>query len=171
EVEAQLASGVTNDLDPDAFQTLMERYGDAQMEFQQRDGYDLEARAQAVLTGVGIGPRDYHRPVESFSGGWKMRIALAGILVLQPDVLLLDEPTNHLDIESILWLESWLQAYRGAIVMTSHDREFMNRLVNRIVEIDNRQITVYSGNYEYYRKEREVRREQQAAAHKRQQDM
>jgi ATP-binding cassette subfamily F protein 3 len=171
EVEAQLASGVTNDLDPDAFQTLMERYGDAQMEFQQRDGYDLEARAQAVLTGLGIGPRDYHRPVESFSGGWKMRIALAGILVLQPDVLLLDEPTNHLDIESILWLESWLQAYRGAIVMTSHDREFMNRLVNRIVEIDNRQITVYSGNYEYYRKEREVRREQQAAAHKRQQDM
>lgn len=171
EVEQQLTEGVTETMDPDAFNALMERYGDAQLEFQQRDGYDLESRAQAVLTGLGIGPADYNRPVEQFSGGWKMRIALAGILTLQPDVLLMDEPTNHLDIESILWLEEWLQAYKGAIVMTSHDREFMNRLVSRIVEIAHRQVTVYAGNYEFYLRERELRREQQAAAHRRQQEM
>ncbi len=171
EVEEILASGATETMDPDEFNRLMERYGDAQMEFQQRDGYDLESRAQAVLTGLGIGPDDYNRPVEQFSGGWKMRIALAGILTLQPDVLLMDEPTNHLDIESILWLEEWLQSYKGAIVMTSHDREFMNRLVGRIVEIAHKQVTVYSGNYEYYLRERELRREQQIAAHRRQQEM
>lgn len=171
EVEEQLSTGATNSLDPDAFNALMERYGDAQMEYQQRDGYDLESRAQAVLTGLGIGPEDYNRPVEQFSGGWKMRIALAGILTLQPDVLLMDEPTNHLDIETIIWLEEWLQSYKGAIVMTSHDREFMNRLVVRIVEIAHKQVTVYNGNYEYYLKEREQRREQQIAAHRRQQEM
>ncbi|RYZ54456.1 MAG: ABC-F family ATP-binding cassette domain-containing protein, partial [Proteobacteria bacterium] len=171
EVEDQLSSGATSSLDPDAFNALMERYGDAQMEFQQRDGYDLESRAQAVLTGLGIGPEDYNRPVEQFSGGWKMRIALAGILTLQPDVLLMDEPTNHLDIETIIWLEEWLQNYKGAIVMTSHDREFMNRLVVRIVEIAHKQVTVYNGNYEFYLKEREQRREQQIAAHRRQQEM
>lgn len=171
EVEAKLASGATESMDPDDFNRLMEQYGDAQMEFQQRDGYDLESRAQAVLTGLGIGPRDYNRPVEQFSGGWKMRIALAGILTLQPDVLLMDEPTNHLDIESILWLEEWLQSYKGAIVMTSHDREFMNRLVVRIVEIAHKQVTVYGGNYEFYLRERQVRREQQQAAFERQQEM
>lgn len=171
EVEDKLSSGATNDMDPDAFNALMEKYGDAQMEYQQRDGYDLESRAQAVLTGLGIGPDDYNRPVESFSGGWKMRIALAGILTLQPDVLLMDEPTNHLDVETIVWLEEWLRTYKGAIVMTSHDREFMNRLVVRIVEIAHKQVTVYNGNYEFYLKERELRREQQIAAHRRQQEM
>ncbi|MFW7378912.1 MAG: ABC-F family ATP-binding cassette domain-containing protein [Oligoflexus sp.] len=170
-VEQQLASGAPETMDAAAFEKLMEAYGDAQMEFQQRGGYDLESRAQAVLTGLGIGPNDYHRPVEQFSGGWKMRIALAGILTLQPDVLLMDEPTNHLDIESIMWLEEWLQSYQGAIVMTSHDREFMNRLVTRIVEIAHKQVTTYSGNYEYYLREREIRREQQVAAHRRQQEM
>ena len=171
EVEEKLSSGATSDMDPDAFNELMEKYGDAQMEYQQRDGYDLESRAQAVLTGLGIGPADYNRPVETFSGGWKMRIALAGILTLQPDVLLMDEPTNHLDIETIVWLEEWLKNYKGAIVMTSHDREFMNRLVVRIVEIAHKQVTVYNGNYEFYLKERELRREQQIAAHRRQQEM
>jgi ATP-binding cassette, subfamily F, member 3 len=92
----------------EALATLLERYGDAQEEFEHRGGYDLESRAQAVLTGLGIGPEAYDRPVESFSGGWKMRIALAKILTLNPDVLLLDEPTNHLDVESIIWLEEWL---------------------------------------------------------------
>lgn len=171
EVEERLAHSETNPIPDDEFGPLMERYGDAQIEFQQLDGYDLEARAKAVLTGLGIGPLDYDRPVESFSGGWKMRIALARILVMQPDVLLLDEPTNHLDIESILWLEEWLRGFKGGIVMTSHDREFMNRLVNRIVEIANKQITVYNGNYEFYVREREVRREQLMAAHRRQQEM
>lgn len=165
-LEAQLAEA-----DPDTLEKLMEHYGEVQHEFQQRGGYDLEARAKEVLTGLGLGPDDHDRPVEHFSGGWKMRIALAKILTLAPDVVLLDEPTNHLDIESIIWLEEWLRNFKGAIVMTSHDREFMNRLVNRIVEIANKQITVYSGNYEFYLKERDIRRDQQIAAHRRQQEM
>jgi len=152
--------------------TLLERYGDAQQEFEHRGGYDLESRAQAVLTGLGIGPDDYNRPVESFSGGWKMRIALAKILTINPDVLLLDEPTNHLDVESIIWLESWLETeFKGALLMTSHDRDFMNRLVTRIVEVAAGTITTYSGNYDFYLKEREVRREQLLASHRRQQEM
>lgn len=168
DLEGQLASP---DLDPNKLESFMERYGDAQLEFQQLGGYDLEARAKANLTGLGIGPDSCDHPVESFSGGWKMRIALARILTLNPDVILLDEPTNHLDIESILWLEEWLKAFKGAIVMTSHDREFMNRLVNRMVEIAHRQVTVYAGNYEFYLRERGIRREQTLAAHRRQQEM
>lgn len=156
----------------DEMAALLERYGDIQQEFEHRGGYDLENRAQAVLTGLGIGPDDYLRPVESFSGGWKMRIALAQILTLNPDVLLLDEPTNHLDVESIVWLENWLaDDYQGALVMTSHDRDFMNRLVGRIVEVGNQTITTYGGNYDFYLREREVRREQLLASHRRQQEM
>jgi ATP-binding cassette subfamily F protein 3 len=151
---------------------LLERYGDAQEEFEHRGGYDLEPRAQAVLTGLGIGPDDYNRPVESFSGGWKMRIALARILTLNPDVLLLDEPTNHLDVESIVWLEEWLSAeFKGALLMTSHDRDFMNRIVGRIIEVANRTVTTYGGNYDFYLREREIRREQLLASHRRQQEM
>ena len=155
----------------DEMMTFMERFGELQMEFQQRGGYDLESRAQAIMTGLGIGPVIYDRPVESFSGGWKMRIALAQILLLNPDVLLMDEPTNHLDIESILWLEEWLKAFKGALVMTSHDREFMNRICTRTVEIANKAITTYSGNYDFYLRDRELRREQQVSAFKRQQEM
>ncbi|MCX6107569.1 MAG: ABC-F family ATP-binding cassette domain-containing protein [Proteobacteria bacterium] len=169
--EQRLAESEENPLSDDEMTALMERYGDAQLEFQQRGGYDLDARAKAVLTGLGIGPDDHHREVDDFSGGWKMRIALARILTLNPDVLLMDEPTNHLDIESIMWLEQWLAAFKGAILMTSHDREFMNRLVSRVVEIANKSITTYSGNYDFYLREREVRREQLLAAHKRQADM
>jgi ATP-binding cassette subfamily F protein 3 len=156
----------------DALAALLERYGDAQEEFEHRGGYDLENRAQAVLTGLGIGPEAYGRPVESFSGGWKMRIALARILTLNPDVLLLDEPTNHLDVESIVWLEEWLASeFKGALLMTSHDRDFMNRLVTRIIEVANRTVTTYGGNYDFYLREREVRREQLLASHRRQQEM
>ncbi len=156
----------------DEMAQLLERYGNVQQEFEHRDGYNLESRAQAVLTGLGIGPDDYNRPVESFSGGWKMRISLARILTLNPDVLLLDEPTNHLDVESIIWLENWLsEDYKGALVMTSHDRDFMNRLVSRIVEVGNGTITSYSGNYEFYLREREIRKDQLIASHRRQQEM
>jgi ATP-binding cassette subfamily F protein 3 len=156
----------------DALATLLEKYGDAQEEFEHRGGYDLENRAQAVLTGLGIGPEDYLRPVESFSGGWKMRIALARILTINPDVLLLDEPTNHLDVESIVWLENWLATeFKGAVLMTSHDREFMNRLVGRVIEVGAGTITTYSGNYDFYLREREIRREQLVASHRRQQEM
>ncbi len=156
----------------DALAALLEKYGEAQEEFEHRGGYDLESRAQTVLTGLGIGPEDYVRSVESFSGGWKMRIALAKILTINPDVLLLDEPTNHLDVESIVWLEDWLSTeFKGAVLMTSHDREFMNRLVTRIIEVGNGAITTYGGNYDFYLREREVRREQLFASHRRQQEM
>lgn len=150
---------------------LMATYGDVQAEFQAKGGYDLEARAKANLTGLGIGPADYDRPVAYFSGGWKMRIALAAILTLDPDLLLMDEPTNHLDLESIMWLEEWLQSYKGALIMTSHDREFLNRSVNRIVEIAAGSITSYSGDYEFYMRERDVRYEQLQASYRRQQEM
>jgi ATP-binding cassette subfamily F protein 3 len=156
----------------DAMSDLLARYGDAQEEFEHRGGYDLESRAKAILTGLGIGPDDYQRPVESFSGGWKMRIALARILTLNPDVLLLDEPTNHLDVESIIWLEQWLSTeFKGALLMTSHDREFMNRSVSRIIEVANGTITTYNGDYDFYLREREIRREQLLASHRRQQEM
>ncbi len=171
DIEKRLDTLETDPLPDSEMEKMMERYGEAQMEFQQRGGYDLDARAKAVLTGLGIGPGEYDRPVEHFSGGWKMRIALAKILTLQPDALLMDEPTNHLDIESILWLEEWLMSYKGSLVMTSHDREFMNRLCTRTIEIANKAITVYSGNYEFYLKEREIRREQLLASFNRQQEM
>lgn len=159
-------------MDDNALAELLERYGNAQEEFEHRGGYDLETRAQTILTGLGIGPDEYNRPVESFSGGWKMRIGLAKILTINPDVLLLDEPTNHLDIESILWLEEWLKnEFTGSILMTSHDRTFMNSIVSRIIEVANSTITTYNGNYDFYLKEREIRREQLKASYRRQQEM
>ncbi|MBE0598291.1 MAG: ABC-F family ATP-binding cassette domain-containing protein [Desulfuromonadales bacterium] len=168
----QMEAAMATPMGDDAMAELLERYGDAVEQFEHRGGYDLESRAQAVLTGLGIGPEDYLRPVETFSGGWKMRIALARILTLNPDVLLLDEPTNHLDVESIVWLEEWLASeFKGALLMTSHDRDFMNRIVGRIIEVANRTIITYGGNYDFYLREREVRREQLLASHRRQQEM
>ena len=158
-------------MDDDATATLLEKYGEAQSEFEQRSGYDLDSRAQAILTGLGFPPDEHSRPVETYSGGWKMRVALAKILVLNPDVLLMDEPTNHLDLESILWMEKWLSNFKGSLVMTSHDHEFLNRNVKRIVEIANRALTSYTGNYEFYLRERDIRRDQLLAAHRKQQDM
>lgn len=149
----------------------MERYGELQSEFMHREGYDLENRAESVLTGLGIGPDRFNEPVEHFSGGWKMRIALARILVLHPDVLLMDEPTNHLDVESIVWLENWLKEYQGDLIMTSHDREFMTRLCSRTVEVSSGNVTTYGGDYDFYLREREIRREQLVATFKRQQAM
>ncbi|WII71513.1 ABC-F family ATP-binding cassette domain-containing protein [Bdellovibrio sp. 22V] len=168
ECEVKLADP---ELDADEMTKILEEYGELQAEFERLGGYDLESRAAEILTGLGIGPDDYHRPTESFSGGWKMRIALAKILALNPEVLLMDEPTNHLDVESIVWLEEWLVNYKGAILMTSHDRDFMNRLVSKIVEIANKTITVYGGNYDFYERERDIRKEQLIAAAKRQEDM
>ncbi len=156
----------------DEMAALLERYGTAVEAFEHMEGYDLDSRAQAVLTGLGIGPDRYNDPVESFSGGWKMRIALASILTLKPDVLLLDEPTNHLDVESIVWLEEWLSnEFTGALLMTSHDRDFMNRVVTRIIEVANTTVTTYGGNYDFYERERDIRLEQLIASYKRQQDM
>ncbi|WP_028584226.1 ABC-F family ATP-binding cassette domain-containing protein [Desulfogranum mediterraneum] len=168
EMEAQMSEP----MDDDALADLLERYGVITEMFEHRGGYDLDARAKAVLSGLGFAEEDFSQPVETYSGGWKMRIALAKILTINPDVLLLDEPTNHLDIESILWLEEWLSSdYKGALLMTCHDRAFMNRIVSRIIEIANGQATTYSGDYDFYICEREVRREQLIASFRRQQEM
>jgi len=168
----EMEAAMSQPMEDEEMAALLERYGDAVEAFEHRGGYDLETRAQAVLTGLGIGPDDYNRPVEEFSGGWKMRIALARILTLNPDVLLLDEPTNHLDVESIVWLEEWIvKEFKGAVLMTCHDRDFMNRIVSRIIEVANRTVTTYNGNYDFYLREREIRREQLRASYRRQQEM
>ena len=168
----EMEAAMCEPMEDDAMAALLERYGAAQEEFEHRGGYDLDTRAQTVLTGLGIGPDRFNQPVESFSGGWKMRIALARILTLKPDVLLLDEPTNHLDVESIIWLEEWLaDEFDGALLMTCHDRDFMNRIVTRIIEVANRTVTTYGGDYDFYERERDIRREQLLASHKRQQEM
>lgn len=174
EVEAKLKfleAKLSEELSDDQMTKTLEEYGELQSEFERAGGYELESKAKEILTGLGISPEDQQRPTESFSGGWKMRIALAKILVINPELLLMDEPTNHLDIESIIWLEEWLTQFKGAILMTSHDRDFMNRIVSKIVEVSNQTITLYSGNYDYYEKERELRKEQLMAAAKRQEDM
>jgi ATP-binding cassette, subfamily F, member 3 len=171
EIEA-MALAMAEPMDDTAMAELLHRYGEAVELFEQRGGYDLEPRAQAVLTGLGIDPTRFDLPVESFSGGWKMRIALAKILTINPDFLLLDEPTNHLDLESILWLEEWLRSeYKGGLLMTCHDREFMNRVVKRIIEVADGATTAYSGDFDFYLVEREVRRRQLLASHRRQQEM
>ena len=168
----EMEAAMCEPMEDDAMAALLERYGAAQEEFEHRGGYDLDTRAQTVLTGLGIGPDRFNQPVESFSGGWKMRIALARILTLKPDVLLLDEPTNHLDVESIIWLEEWLaDEFDGALLMTCHDRDFMNRIVTRIIEVANRTVTTYGGDYDFYERERDIRLEQLLASHKRQQEM
>lgn len=148
---------------------LLNRYGKLQEEFMHLNGYDKETEAQTILNGLGITSDEWSQPVENFSGGWKMRIALARILILDPDVLLIDEPTNHLDIETILWLEGWLKDFKGAIVMTCHDREFMNRICSRTIEVAGETITTYSGDYDFYVQERVIRRNQLLAAQKKQQ--
>lgn len=158
-------------MDDDEMMKTVERYGELQAEFERLGGYDLDTRAAEILTGLGFPPDEHGRMTETYSGGWKMRIALAKILVLKPDVLLMDEPTNHLDIESIIWLEQWLQNYKGSILMTSHDREFMNRIVSKVIEVAHKTITVYGGNYDFYEREKAIRMEQLIAAAKRQEDM
>ncbi len=150
---------------------MLEKLGDYQTEFEKLGGYDIEYQAAEVLTGLGILPEDQQRSVESFSGGWKMRIALAKVLAQRPEFILMDEPTNYLDLESILWLENWLKNFKGAVLMTSHDRDFMNGIVKKIVEVNHKTITVYSGNYDYYEKERNIRREQLIASSERQEAM
>ena len=150
---------------------LVERYGEAQARFDALGGYGLEARAREVLAGLGFSQAQVDGDVGALSGGWKMRVGLARILVMQPDVLLLDEPTNHLDLESILWLEGWLRAFPGALVMTSHDREFLNRMVSRILEIDRGELISYSGNYDFYERQRALAEREQEAQYARQQAM
>ncbi len=151
--------------------SLIERFGHAQARFDELGGYALESRAREILAGLGFHDDVVEGDVGKLSGGWKMRVALARILLMNPDSLLLDEPTNHLDIESIIWLERFLRDFEGALIMTSHDRELLNRLVTKIVEIDGGDITTYAGNYEFYERQRELAAAQQEAQYARQQAM
>jgi len=151
--------------------TILARFGDVQEEYDHLGGYTLEAQAREVLEGLGFPPEWIDGDVGALSGGWKMRVALARVLLGRPDVLLMDEPTNHLDIESIIWLERFLRSFEGALLMTSHDREFMNRIVSKIAEIDGGEINSYSGNYDFYERERAIRESNQQAAFARQQAM
>ena len=155
----------------DEMEELLERLGHAQSHFEELDGYALESRAREILGGLGFAEETVDADVGNLSGGWKMRVALARILLLRPDVLLLDEPTNHLDIESIVWLESWLARFEGALLITSHDREFLNRVVTKVVEIDGGDLVSYSGNYDFYEQQRVLSERQQAAQYERQQAM
>jgi ATPase subunit of ABC transporter with duplicated ATPase domains len=150
---------------------LVERYGDVQGRFEDLGGYALEARAREVLAGLGFSQEMMDGDVGALSGGWKMRVALARILAMKPDAMLLDEPSNHLDLESLIWLEQFLQGYEGALLMTSHDREFLNRIVTKVVEIDGGALTTYSGNYEFYEQQRAQNEKQQQAQFERQQSM
>ena len=155
----------------DEMEKILARFGEVQEEYDHKGGYALEAQAREVLHGLGFEDERIDGDVGALSGGWKMRVAMARVLLGRPDVLLMDEPTNHLDIESILWLESFLKAHEGALFMTSHDREFMNRIVTRIAEIDDGEIAAYSGNYDFYERERALREANREAAYARQQAM
>ena len=155
----------------DEIEELVERFGKAQARFDELGGYALESRAREILAGLSFPSDVVENDVGKLSGGWKMRVALARILLMRPDALLLDEPTNHLDIESIIWLERFLRDFQGALVMTSHDREFLNRIVTKIVEIDGGEMTTYSGDYDFYERQREIAETQQEAQYARQQAM
>jgi len=184
--EAILGSGRAGDLhhelerlnhamsDPaqaDQMDRILARFGEVQEEYEHLGGYALEAQAREVLHGLGFEDDRIDGEVGALSGGWKMRVAMARVLLGQPDVLLMDEPTNHLDIESIIWLEGFLKSRSGALLMTSHDREFLNRIVTKVAEIDGGEITMYSGNYDFYERERAIREANREAAYARQQAM
>jgi len=173
-VAAELRALETAMADPaqaDELEAIIERFGEVQARFEELGGYALEARAREVLAGLSFAQEMMDGDVGSLSGGWKMRVALARILLMRPDVMLLDEPSNHLDLESLIWLEQFLAGYDGALMMTSHDREFMNRVVNKIIEIDGGTLTTFSGDYEFYEQQRELNEKQQQAQFERQQAM
>ena len=174
EIAAELAQLEAAMADPDQMDKLdeiIERFGEVQAHFETLGGYALDGRAREVLAGLSFSQEMMDGDVGNLSGGWKMRVALARILLMRPDVMLLDEPSNHLDLESLIWLETFLAGYDGALLMTSHDREFMNRIVNKIIEIDAGNLTSFSGNYEFYEQQRLLNEKQQQAQFDRQQAM
>jgi ATPase subunit of ABC transporter with duplicated ATPase domains len=174
EVAAELAALEAAMADPDRaddMDEIIERYGEVQGRFEELDGYALEGRAREILAGLSFSQEMMDGDVGKLSGGWKMRVALARILLMRPDAMLLDEPSNHLDLESLIWLEEFLKNYDGAVLMTSHDREFMNRIVKKIVEIDGGGLASFSGDYEFYEQQRALNEKQQQAQFERQQAM
>lgn len=174
EVAAELKELEAAMADPDQaanFDEIIARYGEVQARYEELDGYSLEGRAREVLDGLGFSQEMMDGDVGKLSGGWKMRVALGRILLMRPDAMLLDEPSNHLDLESLIWLEDFLKGYEGALLMTSHDRAFMNRIVNKIIEIDGGSLTTYSGDYEFYEQQRALNEKQQQAQFERQQAM
>ncbi|VIO74297.1 putative ABC transporter ATP-binding protein YheS [Bradyrhizobium ivorense] len=174
EVAAELRELEAAMADPDKadeMDDIIARYGEVQHRFEELDGYALDGRAREALSGLGFSQEMMDGDVGKLSGGWKMRVALARILLMRPDVMLLDEPSNHLDLESLIWLEQFLKGYEGALLMTSHDREFINRIINKVVEIDAGQLTTYSGDYEFYEQQRALSDKQQQAQFERQQAM
>ena len=173
-VAAELAELEAAMADPDRadeMEAIVERYGEVQSRFEELGGYALEGRAREVLSGLSFSQEMMDGDVGALSGGWKMRVALARVLLMRPDAMLLDEPSNHLDLESLIWLEDFLKGYEGVLLMTSHDREFMNRIVTKIVEIDGGALTAYSGNHEFYEQQRALSEKQQQAQFDRQQAM
>lgn len=173
-VAAELAALEAAMADPERageLDAIIERFGEVQGRFEELGGYALEGRAREVLAGLGFSQEMMEGDVGKLSGGWKMRVALARILLMCPDVMLLDEPSNHLDLESLIWLEQFLKGFDGALLMTSHDREFMNRIINKIVEIDGGALNSYSGDYAFYEQQRAMNERQQQAQFERQQAM
>ncbi len=168
---AELEQAMADPERVDELEALIERFGDVQARFDELGGYALDARAREILSGLSFREEVINDDVGKLSGGWKMRVALARILLMRPDLLLLDEPTNHLDIESIIWLEQFLRGFEGGLVVTSHDREFLNRMATKIVEIDSGELTTYSGNYDFYEEQRAIAAAQQEAQYARQQAM
>ncbi len=174
EIAAELSHLEAAMADPeqaDQLDAIIERFGDVQARFEELGGYALDGRAREVLHGLGFSQAMMEGDVGNLSGGWKMRVALARILLMRPDVMLLDEPSNHLDLESLIWLEQFLAGYDGALLMTSHDRAFMNRVVNKIIEIDGGSLTDYAGDYEFYEQQRALAEKQQQAQFDRQKAM
>lgn len=153
-------------METDYSEDLINKLSDKQMEFEALDGYNIEYRAHEILAGLGFDDEQQNRKLSEFSGGWRMRVMLARILLQAPDILLLDEPTNHLDLPSIKWLEAYLQAFEGAIVIVSHDRYFLDRVINKTVESRKGKLTLYAGNYSFYLEEKALRNEIQAGQFK-----
>ncbi|MBT1514313.1 ATP-binding cassette domain-containing protein [Bradyrhizobium sp. SRL28] len=167
----ELEAAMADPARADDMDEIIARYGEVQHRFEELDGYALDGRAREALSGLGFSQEMMEGDVGALSGGWKMRVALARILLMRPDVMLLDEPSNHLDLESLIWLEQFLKGYEGALLMTSHDREFINRIINKVVEIDGGTLSTYSGNYAFYEQQRALNEKQQQAQFERQQAM
>src|SRR6185436_10410549 len=159
---------VLKKLEHDHSEDTLHHLHDLQTEYDALDGYNIQYKAESILEGLGFSTADLKRPLKEFSGGWRMRVMLAKILLTKPDLLLLDEPTNHLDLPSIQWIEEYLSEYEGTIVIVSHDRYFLDRVVTKIVEVDNEKLISYSGNYTFFLQEKAMREEMQRSQFKNQ---